>query len=171
MQLGDLYENDSIFDKFDCCFSGDGTQVATGTYSNCFRVVSRGDSRNGAPGTDQVLEASRDPQRKRLQQTPAKVCLPELNLLDTVLQVLAILSMRRLGRHADRSISQRRCLKSRGGCIGFDGLDALGAWLTCSPCAADAEQIRAVTGKQQCKESSSKWGSGHRGAERAPAAA
>ena len=75
MQLGDLYENDSIFDKFDCCFSGDGTQVATGTYSNCFRVVSRGDGRSGAPGTDQVLEASRDPQRKRLQQTPAKVGL------------------------------------------------------------------------------------------------
>ena len=79
-QLGDLYENDSIFDKFDCCFSGDGTQVATGTYSNCFRVASRGDSRNGSPGTDQVLEASRDPQRKRLQQTPAKVGLPEPRL-------------------------------------------------------------------------------------------
>lgn len=75
MQLGDLYENDSIFDKFDCCFSGDGSHIATGTYSNCFRVVSRGDTRNGNPGTDHVLEASRDPQRKRLQQTPAKVIL------------------------------------------------------------------------------------------------
>lgn len=73
MQLGDLYENDSIFDKFDCCFSGDGTHVATGTYSNSFRVVSRGDTRSGMPGSDQVLEASRDPQRKRFQQTPAKV--------------------------------------------------------------------------------------------------
>ncbi len=83
VQLGDLYENDSIFDKFDCCFSGDGTQVATGTYSNCFRVVSRGDSRSGAPGTDQVLEASRDPQRKRLQQTPAKVELPKPRLPQT----------------------------------------------------------------------------------------
>ena len=50
VQLGDLYENDSIFDKFDCCFSGDGTQVGPrGTYSNCFRVVSRGDSRSGRP--------------------------------------------------------------------------------------------------------------------------
>lgn len=32
MQLGDLYENDSIFDKFECCLSGDGSRVATGSY-------------------------------------------------------------------------------------------------------------------------------------------
>ncbi|KAI3692602.1 hypothetical protein L6452_32422 [Arctium lappa] len=30
-QLCDLYENDSIFDKFECCLSGDGQRVATGT--------------------------------------------------------------------------------------------------------------------------------------------
>ena len=56
----DLYENDCIFDKFDCCFSGSGAHVATGSYSNTFRVVSRAD------GADASLEASRDPQRKRL---------------------------------------------------------------------------------------------------------
>ena len=151
VQLGDLYENDSIFDKFDCCFSGDGTQVATGTYSNCFRVVSRGNSRNGAPGNDQVLEASRDPQRKRLQQTLAKVGLPEPRLLDAFLRVLAMLSLwvpmsdvtekvrceeiqkeaghlmcehrvvYCLDRHAGRSISQRHCLVSQDGCIGPEG--------------------------------------------------
>ena len=32
LQLCDLYENDSIFDKFDCCPSGDGLRVATGSY-------------------------------------------------------------------------------------------------------------------------------------------
>eukprot|EP01018_Ginkgo_biloba_P013879 Gb_31983 [translate_table: standard] len=32
-QLCDLYENDSIFDKFECCLSGDGLRVATGSYS------------------------------------------------------------------------------------------------------------------------------------------
>ncbi|KAI3736000.1 hypothetical protein L6452_15530 [Arctium lappa] len=30
--LCDLYENDSIFDKFECCLSGDGKRVATGSY-------------------------------------------------------------------------------------------------------------------------------------------
>ncbi|XP_058773512.1 protein phosphatase PP2A regulatory subunit B-like [Vicia villosa] len=36
-KLCDLYENDSIFDKFECCLSGDGLRVATGSYSNLFR--------------------------------------------------------------------------------------------------------------------------------------
>ncbi|KAH9664843.1 serine/threonine protein phosphatase 2A 55 kDa regulatory subunit B beta isoform [Citrus sinensis] len=31
-KLCDLYENDSIFDKFECCLSGDGLRVATGSY-------------------------------------------------------------------------------------------------------------------------------------------
>ncbi|KVH98928.1 Protein phosphatase 2A, regulatory subunit PR55 [Cynara cardunculus var. scolymus] len=32
-KLGELYNNDAIFDKFDCCLSGDGTHFATGSYS------------------------------------------------------------------------------------------------------------------------------------------
>jgi serine/threonine-protein phosphatase 2A regulatory subunit B len=32
IQLCDLYENDSIFDKFECCLSGDSQRVATGSY-------------------------------------------------------------------------------------------------------------------------------------------
>ncbi|KAL4431604.1 hypothetical protein ABPG77_001446 [Micractinium sp. CCAP 211/92] len=60
-KLCDLYESDCIFDKFDCAMSGDGRYFATGTYSNFFRVV-------GADGgCDSLLEASRDPTRKRLQ--------------------------------------------------------------------------------------------------------
>ena len=31
-QLCDLYDNDSIFDKFGCCVSGDGLRSATGSY-------------------------------------------------------------------------------------------------------------------------------------------
>lgn len=38
-QLCDLYENDSIFDKFECCFSGDGLRVATGSYRSASFVV------------------------------------------------------------------------------------------------------------------------------------
>ena len=37
LQLCDLYENDCIFDKFDCSISGDGKHFCTGTYSNFFR--------------------------------------------------------------------------------------------------------------------------------------
>ncbi|EFJ50465.1 hypothetical protein VOLCADRAFT_73784 [Volvox carteri f. nagariensis] len=64
-RLCDLYENDSIFDKFDCCMSGRGDAIATGSYNNLFRVFGAWN------GTDLTLEASRDPMRKRLQQ-PAK---------------------------------------------------------------------------------------------------
>lgn len=32
MQLCDLYNDDSIFDKFECCVSSNGGQFATGSY-------------------------------------------------------------------------------------------------------------------------------------------
>lgn len=37
-KLCDLYENDCIFDKFECTWSGDGSQVMTGSYHNYFRL-------------------------------------------------------------------------------------------------------------------------------------
>ena len=37
-KLCDLYENDSIFDKFECCMSGSGDAVATGSYNHLFRL-------------------------------------------------------------------------------------------------------------------------------------
>jgi serine/threonine-protein phosphatase 2A regulatory subunit B len=74
-QLVDLYENDCIFDKFDACFSASGAHMATGSYANCFRVVSKGDGANTA------LEASRDPQRKRIPAAPAKVGCPPPRLI------------------------------------------------------------------------------------------
>ena len=37
-KLCDLYENDCIFDKFECMFSGDGSHVMTGSYHNFFRI-------------------------------------------------------------------------------------------------------------------------------------
>lgn len=85
VKLCDLYENDSIFDKFECCLSGDGMRVATGSYrylylvrclcccqmililmiqcssltSNLFRVFGR------AAGSTEAttLEASKNPMR------------------------------------------------------------------------------------------------------------
>eukprot|EP00199_Chlamydomonas_sp_CCMP681_P000598 CAMPEP_0119107090 /NCGR_PEP_ID=MMETSP1180-20130426/7944_1 /TAXON_ID=3052 ORGANISM="Chlamydomonas cf sp, Strain CCMP681" /NCGR_SAMPLE_ID=MMETSP1180 /ASSEMBLY_ACC=CAM_ASM_000741 /LENGTH=476 /DNA_ID=CAMNT_0007092523 /DNA_START=103 /DNA_END=1533 /DNA_ORIENTATION=- len=60
-RLCDLYENDSIFDKFDCCINGKGDAIATGSYNNLFRVFGVGNNQ------ELTLEASRDPMRKRLQ--------------------------------------------------------------------------------------------------------
>ena len=56
-KLCDLYENDAIFDKFECTMSGDGGHVATGTYGNLFRVFSTRGSGEAA------VEASKDPLR------------------------------------------------------------------------------------------------------------
>ncbi|GAA5840141.1 hypothetical protein JCM3766R1_004108 [Sporobolomyces carnicolor] len=37
-KLCDLYENDCIFDKFECTFSGDGKNVLSGSYNNYFHI-------------------------------------------------------------------------------------------------------------------------------------
>lgn len=37
-KLCDLYENDCIFDKFECTFSGDGRNVLSGSYNNNFMI-------------------------------------------------------------------------------------------------------------------------------------
>lgn len=37
-RLCDTYENDSIFDKFEVVFSGDGSNVMTGSYNNNFMI-------------------------------------------------------------------------------------------------------------------------------------
>jgi len=59
-----MYESDCIFDKFHCSISGDGRQVATGTYSNQLKMVCQGEG--GWPHkTELNLEASRDPMKKR----------------------------------------------------------------------------------------------------------
>ncbi|KAM7254548.1 hypothetical protein ACFE04_003928 [Oxalis oulophora] len=74
-RLCDLYENDSIFDKFECCLSGDGLRVATGSYSNLFRVF------GCAPGSTEAttLEASKNPVRKQVQ-TPSRPSRSPSNL-------------------------------------------------------------------------------------------
>ncbi|KAI5586264.1 hypothetical protein POPTR_006G231000v4 [Populus trichocarpa] len=66
-KLCDLYENDSIFDKFECCLSGDGLRVATGSYSNLFRVFGCTDGSTEAT----TLEASKNPMRRQVQ-TPSR---------------------------------------------------------------------------------------------------
>ena len=60
-KLCDLYENDAIFDKFECSMSSDGAHVATGTYSNLFRVFStRGGADEALPPRSVDVRLGRD---------------------------------------------------------------------------------------------------------------
>lgn len=112
-QLCDLYENDSIFDKFECCLSGDGLRVATGSYrylwwkpisaaqllkmfclhltfsfhlciSNLFRVF------GCTPGSTEAttLEASKNPMRWFY----VKVLIPSMTHLGTRVPMVNLLT-------------------------------------------------------------------------------
>ncbi|XP_071703640.1 serine/threonine protein phosphatase 2A 55 kDa regulatory subunit B beta isoform-like [Rutidosis leptorrhynchoides] len=76
-KLCDLYNNDAIFDKFDCCISGDGTHFATGSYSNHMRIFCNG------VGTEEgtTVEASRNSYRKRTQQEASRARRSSLSSL------------------------------------------------------------------------------------------
>lgn len=52
-KLCDLYENDCIFDKFECTFSGSGNHVLTGSYNNYFHIY------DGEGQNDVVLQADK----------------------------------------------------------------------------------------------------------------
>lgn len=58
-KLCDLYESDSIFDKFQCCLSADGEHLASGSYGNQFRTF------DTATGGADTLEVTKNPQRLR----------------------------------------------------------------------------------------------------------
>ncbi|KAL5471606.1 hypothetical protein EMCRGX_G029735 [Ephydatia muelleri] len=53
-RLCSLYENDSIFDKFECGWNGSDKKIITGTYNNFFRIFDR------QTKDDYCYEASRD---------------------------------------------------------------------------------------------------------------
>jgi len=67
-KLCSLYENDCIFDKFECAWSGDDRHVMTGSYNNFFRMFDRDTKR------DLTLEASRENVKPKTILKPRKVC-------------------------------------------------------------------------------------------------
>ncbi|CAB1343984.1 unnamed protein product, partial [Coregonus sp. 'balchen'] len=66
-KLCSLYENDCIFDKFECCWSGSDSAIMTGSYNNFFRMFDRNTRR------DVTLEASRENSKPRAILKPRKV--------------------------------------------------------------------------------------------------
>ncbi|XP_036674047.2 protein phosphatase PP2A 55 kDa regulatory subunit isoform X1 [Drosophila suzukii] len=67
-KLCSLYENDCIFDKFECCWNGKDSSIMTGSYNNFFRVFDRNSKK------DVTLEASRDIIKPKTVLKPRKVC-------------------------------------------------------------------------------------------------
>jgi len=57
-KLCDLYENDCIFDKFECAMSADGTQLLTGSYNNRFHIYDKA-------GRDTSVEATKQTQPRK----------------------------------------------------------------------------------------------------------
>jgi serine/threonine-protein phosphatase 2A regulatory subunit B len=66
-KLCSLYENDCIFDKFECCWNGTDTAIMTGSYNNFFRMFDRNLKK------DYTLEASREVAKPKTVLKPRKV--------------------------------------------------------------------------------------------------
>ncbi|KAI9562001.1 protein phosphatase-like protein 2A regulatoru subunot PR55 [Daphnia sinensis] len=67
-KLCSLYENDCIFDKFECCWGNNDQAVLTGSYNNFFRMFDRTSKR------DVTLEASREIARPKTTLKAKKIC-------------------------------------------------------------------------------------------------
>ncbi|CAG2109565.1 unnamed protein product [Medioppia subpectinata] len=67
-KLCSLYENDYIFDKFECCFNGTDSYIMTGSYNNFFKIFDRQTKR------DVMLEASKEIAKPRTILKPRRVC-------------------------------------------------------------------------------------------------
>ncbi|XP_026648421.2 protein phosphatase 2, regulatory subunit B, gamma isoform X1 [Zonotrichia albicollis] len=68
-KLCSLYENDCIFDKFECAWNGSDSVIMTGAYNNFFRMFDRNTKR------DVTLEASRESSKPRAILKPRRVCV------------------------------------------------------------------------------------------------
>ncbi|KAL3642337.1 hypothetical protein CASFOL_013152 [Castilleja foliolosa] len=66
-KLCDLYNNDAIFDKFECCIAKDRLSFATGSYSNLLRVFNYGSGDDGV-----TVAANQYPNRKPEVQTTSR---------------------------------------------------------------------------------------------------
>jgi len=68
-KLCSLYENDCIFDKFECCWNGNDSAIMTGSYNNFFRTFDRSLKK------DYILEAHKDVAKPKTILKPRKVSM------------------------------------------------------------------------------------------------
>lgn len=53
-RLCDLYENDSVFDKFECAFNHDGSSIISGSYNNYLKVTGLSSDSSSSIGYDLI---------------------------------------------------------------------------------------------------------------------
>jgi len=85
-KLCDLYENDAIFDKFECSWSSNSSQLLTGSYNNTFYVCDAfGDKKQAMRVRSGVLAIEAPRETKKLTATlPFRLWnLNKLNALQT----------------------------------------------------------------------------------------
>lgn len=68
-KLCSLYENDCIFDKFECAWNGTDTSIMTGSYNNFFHIFDRNSKQ------DLCLEASRQYTLPKQPLKPKKISM------------------------------------------------------------------------------------------------
>jgi len=79
MHLCDLYENDCIFDKFECVVNSEGNRFVSGSYNNNFVIHSMD------PASTTTIEASKDPPKRKpgkFRKKKDKNDSPNVNLMD-----------------------------------------------------------------------------------------
>uniref|UniRef100_A0AAV1T9M0 Serine/threonine-protein phosphatase 2A 55 kDa regulatory subunit B n=1 Tax=Peronospora matthiolae TaxID=2874970 RepID=A0AAV1T9M0_9STRA len=89
-RLGDLYESDCIFDKFECAVSGDGNNFITGSYNSEFHIYDRRGRADISitPRTARVSRRHSMPQRGLAQQIAALPAPGDPNALDFSKKIL-----------------------------------------------------------------------------------
>lgn len=80
-KLCSLYENDCIFDKFECCWNGNDTAIMTGSYNNFFRMFDRSSRK------EVTYEASKEIAKPKTILKPRKVsvCLKSVRSVQSQL--------------------------------------------------------------------------------------
>ncbi|KAE9027327.1 Protein phosphatase PP2A regulatory subunit B [Phytophthora fragariae] len=89
-RLGDLYESDCIFDKFECAVSGDGNNFITGSYNSEFHIYDRYGRADISitPRTARVSRRHSMPQRGLAQQIAAMPAPGDPDALDFSKKIL-----------------------------------------------------------------------------------
>ncbi|EDO34128.1 predicted protein [Nematostella vectensis] len=77
-KLCSLYENDCIFDKFECVWNGSDSSIMTGSYNNFFHIFDR-NSKN-----DLCLEASREFSKPKQLLHPRRVAMTSKRKKDDI---------------------------------------------------------------------------------------
>ena len=57
--LGDLYESETIFDRFDCAINADGNKIATGSYHRYLHILDWNEQINNEEPKRTILQANR----------------------------------------------------------------------------------------------------------------